>query len=46
MIENLNIILEQAKVEDASSILNLQKKAYQTEAEIYQDWNIPPLNQT
>ncbi len=46
MIENLNIILEQAKVEDASSILNLQKKAYKTEAEIYQDWNIPPLNQT
>ena len=45
-IENLNISIQNAEITDAEFILNLQKKAYQTEAEIYQDWNIPPLTQT
>ena len=35
-----------AAIEDAEQILELQKLAYQSEAEIYQDFNIPPLTQT
>lgn len=35
-----------AAIEDAEQILELQKLAYQSEAEIYQDYNIPPLTQT
>jgi GNAT superfamily N-acetyltransferase len=31
---------------DAEEILALQKLAYQSEAAIYQDYNIPPLTQT
>jgi hypothetical protein len=29
--------------EDAAAILELQKLACQIEAQIYSDWNIPPL---
>lgn len=29
--------------DDAAAILELQRLAYQSEAELYQDWNIPPL---
>jgi ribosomal protein S18 acetylase RimI-like enzyme len=42
----LNIIIERAKLEDAKEILDLQKLAYQSEAEIYDDDTIPPLTQT
>lgn len=40
------MIIKQAKVEDAEEILNLQKLAYQSEAEIYNDYTIPPLTQS
>jgi ribosomal protein S18 acetylase RimI-like enzyme len=40
----MNII--QAQITDAEEILKLQKLAYQSEAEIYNDFNIPPLTQT
>lgn len=36
----------QADVTDAKEILELQKLAYQTETELYNDFNIPPLRQT
>ena len=35
-----------ASIEDAAPILELQKQAYQSEAEIYDDFAIPPLLQT
>lgn len=35
-----------AAPEDAPAILELQKLAYQSEARLYDDWNIPPLTQT
>ncbi len=35
-----------ATVEDAKEILDLQKLAYQSEARLYEDENIPPLTQT
>lgn len=35
-----------AKIEDAEEILSLQKLAYQSEAELYNDFDIPPLTQT
>lgn len=35
-----------AAVADAEQILRLQKTAYQSEAEIYHNYNIPPLTQT
>ena len=38
--------VERATVDDAESILSLQKLAYQSEAEIYDDFTIPPLTQT
>ena len=40
------MIIEQAKVKDAEEILKLQKLAYLSEAEIYDDYTIPPLTQT
>ena len=40
----MNITL--AKREDLRDILDLQYLAYQSEAEIYNDYNIPPLKQT
>jgi ribosomal protein S18 acetylase RimI-like enzyme len=36
----------EASSEDADEILALQKLAYQSEAELYEDWTIPPLTQT
>ncbi|PLX91171.1 MAG: GNAT family N-acetyltransferase [Desulfuromonas sp.] len=41
----MNKILH-ANMDDAEEILALQKIAYQSEAEIYNDWAIPPLTQT
>ena len=38
--------IQRALVGDAESILKLQKRAYCSEAEIYSDYNIPPLMQT
>jgi len=38
--------ITQAKINDALAILNLQKLAYQSEAERYHDFKIPPLTQT
>ena len=35
-----------ASTGDAESILALQKLAYRSEAELYNDWSIPPLTQT
>ena len=31
---------------DAGAILSLQKRAYESEARLYNDWSIPPLVQT
>ncbi len=38
--------IEPATREDAAAILDLQHRAYQREAELYNDWSIPPLTQT
>ena len=35
-----------ATAADAASILALQKRAYESEARLYNDWSIPPLTQT
>ncbi len=35
-----------ANVDDAGAILTLQKRAYESEARLYDDWTIPPLTQT
>lgn len=40
------MIIGQASVKDAAGILALQKLAYRSEAEIYDDYTIPPLTQT
>ncbi len=40
----VNII--KAIPEDAAAILEVQRQAYRAEAELYQDWNIPPLRET
>jgi ribosomal protein S18 acetylase RimI-like enzyme len=42
----LNIKIGRAAISDAEEILALQKLAYRSEAEIYNDFNIPPLVQT
>lgn len=42
----MDIQIVQAKPEDVSEILDLQKLAYRKEAVLYHDWNIPPLTQT
>lgn len=38
--------IRKATIRDAEKILKLQKVAYLSEAEIYDDYNIPPLLQT
>jgi GNAT superfamily N-acetyltransferase len=40
------IIIERASIENAEEILDLQKLAYVSEAEIIDDFTIPPLHQT
>ena len=40
------MIIAPATVGDAKEILALQKLAYQSETQIYQDYTIPPLTQT
>ena len=41
---DIEIVL--ADISDADDILTLQKLAYQSEAELYQDWSITPLTQS
>lgn len=38
--------ISRAVLEDAETILQLQKRAYLSEAKIYNDYGIPPLTQT
>ena len=40
------IEITRASAADANEILSLQKLAYRSEAEIYDDWTLPPLHQT
>jgi GNAT superfamily N-acetyltransferase len=40
------MIIVQAEIGDAKEILDLQKIAYQSEAELYKNYTIPPLTQT
>ncbi|MEZ4601551.1 MAG: GNAT family N-acetyltransferase [Syntrophotaleaceae bacterium] len=40
------VLITPAEPNDAEVILALQKRAYQSEARLYNDWNIPPLTQT
>lgn len=40
------MMIQDALIGDAKEILELQKLAYQTEAELYNDYTIPPLTQT
>ena len=42
----MTISIQKASPQDAEEILALQKLAYISEAEIYQDFNLPPLKQT
>jgi len=35
-----------AEIDDAEVILSLQKRAYESEARLYNDWTIPPLTQS
>jgi ribosomal protein S18 acetylase RimI-like enzyme len=40
------MIINQATRQDAEEILQLQRIAYQSEAERHQEWNIPPLTES
>ncbi len=40
------MIIKRASADDLKEILDLQKLAYVSEAEIYKDYSIPPLTQT
>ncbi|MBI5817529.1 MAG: GNAT family N-acetyltransferase [Verrucomicrobia bacterium] len=40
------LTIDRATLEDAETILALQKLAYQSEAKLYNDWSLPPLTQT
>jgi len=42
----MDIIILEAKSNDLKEILTLQKIAYKSEAEIHDDYTIPPLHQT
>jgi ribosomal protein S18 acetylase RimI-like enzyme len=44
--KGINMMIERATISNAEEILVLQKLAYRSEAEIYNDFNIPPLVQT
>jgi ribosomal protein S18 acetylase RimI-like enzyme len=45
-MKKLIIAIEKASPADAEEILKLQKLAYISEAELYDNFNIPPLTQT
>jgi len=40
------ILTAHATLDDAAAILDLQKRAYESEARLYNDWTLPPLTQT
>lgn len=40
------VSITKAKLKDADEILELQKLAYQSEAELYNDWQLPALTQS
>lgn len=40
------ISIQRAHTNDAEAILELQRLAYQAEAQLYGDWSIPPLTQS
>jgi ribosomal protein S18 acetylase RimI-like enzyme len=40
------VAIAQADLADVPAILELQRRAYQSEAVLYNDWSIPPLTQT
>lgn len=40
------MFISHASIEDAEAILNLQKIAYQSEAQVYDDFSISPLTQS
>jgi ribosomal protein S18 acetylase RimI-like enzyme len=42
----MNVTIQTARVEDVAAILALQQLAFRSEAELNQDWSIPPLVQT
>jgi ribosomal protein S18 acetylase RimI-like enzyme len=42
----VKMIIKKAEFSDMKEILLLQKRAYESEAELYNDFNIPPLTQT
>jgi ribosomal protein S18 acetylase RimI-like enzyme len=42
----MNLEISIANKEDLKQILELQKECYQTEAELHNDYNIPPLTQS
>lgn len=46
MRKSIKVMIELASIEDAKEILDLQKIAYMSEAERYNDYAIPPLTQT
>ena len=46
LAEALAMKIEHASLDDAKEILPLQKLAYQSEAKIYDDFQIPPLLET
>jgi len=39
-------IIAPAEIDDAEAILSLQKRAFESEAKLYNDWSIPPLRQS
>jgi anthranilate synthase/aminodeoxychorismate synthase-like glutamine amidotransferase len=41
-----SIVVEEATAEDAEEILTLQKRAFRSEGERYNDYTLPPLTQT
>jgi len=41
-----SLVIEPATVADCATILALQRLAFRTEAELYDDWALPPLVQT
>ena len=43
---NHGVLIESADPDDAEEILDMQKLAYISEAELYDDYSIPPLVQT
>ncbi|HEY4675147.1 MAG TPA: GNAT family N-acetyltransferase [Candidatus Bathyarchaeia archaeon] len=45
-MNGLKMVIKRATIADAEEVLSLQKLAYQSEAEIYNSFDIPPLTQT